>query len=89
MHRIYLSYHTTEQVLVGYTLGTLFGLGWLVTIEPWSRSLFSPSSKLSPLWNALLIRDCTDVPNVPLVEFEACQGVLSRKRSAQKQKKLF
>ena len=69
--RIYLNYHTEDQVLAGSVLGTCFALFWYILTEgQHSLSLRSYCLQLSLLqW--LLIRDYSRVEYAPVEEYSA------------------
>ena len=68
--RNYLGYHTVPQVAVGVALGLFNGIVWFSVTETFLRPLFP---RLAALWvsRALLLRDCSAVPNVMRQEYDA------------------
>ncbi len=70
--RVYLHYHTVQQVLAGCCCGALAGLAWFAATEAALRPRFSAWAQL-PWARWLLIRDCSHV-NVLLAEYAAVQG---------------
>lgn len=79
--RVYLRYHTPEQVLFGLLVGSLLGICWFVC----AQRLFSPLFDVIVSWpvsEMLLIKDSTRIPNVLWFEY-----VESRKESRQRQRK--
>ena len=69
LSRVYLGYHTLEQVVIGYAVGLCLGAVWHVTVEGLMRPRFAAIAR----WGVarwLLIRDCSNV-NVLSVEYDA------------------
>jgi dolichyldiphosphatase len=81
--RVYLAYHTTAQILVGWAVGAAAGCAWFGVTESVLRPLF-PRVASWPLSRALLLRDCSAVEDVLTVEYEATvrAAAAGRKRLA-------
>ena len=71
--RVYLWYHTTEQVLAGLCVGTLAGAFWfgsyLAVFEPLGRCVVA-----QPWSQRLFLKDHSGVRNVVEFEFDAIHG---------------
>uniref|UniRef100_A0A7S2S7W1 Phosphatidic acid phosphatase type 2/haloperoxidase domain-containing protein n=1 Tax=Rhizochromulina marina TaxID=1034831 RepID=A0A7S2S7W1_9STRA len=70
--RVYLLYHTTEQVLVGLGLGFLAGAGWFLAFTFHLESL-GAAAAASWVGRALLLKDHSRVRNVAVFEWESLQ----------------
>ncbi|KAJ3177282.1 hypothetical protein HDU87_004533 [Geranomyces variabilis] len=82
--RIRLSYHTSKQVIVGLTVGTLFAFIWDII----AHSVLIPAIDLdSPLARWLLIKDTSTIPNVLMFEYETATAEMKRIRSAEAARK--
>jgi len=80
--RIYLRYHTVEQVFYGLLVGFILGISWFI----FTQRVLSPSFDIIVSWpisELLLIKDSSRIPNVLWFEY-----VESRKESRQRQRKL-
>lgn len=66
--RIYLRYHTPNQVLVGLVLGLLFGALWFVFMEKIVGPYF-PIIASMPICEMLLIKDFSLIPNALWCEY--------------------
>ena len=62
-HRIYLSYHTDLQVILGFFIGTALALPFHLFVETVIRPLYPPILRTS-LAKFMLLRDSAKVPNV-------------------------
>ena len=85
--RVYLGYHTVEQVFYGCLIGTLLAYGWFYAVDilltPWFPLV--ASLKVSEFF---LLRDLTSIPNVMWFEFvNAKNESIQRNRSSIKRKK--
>lgn len=70
LSRIYLNYHTYEQVIVGTLIGTTFGLGWFhLTHSKMMNSMFTYICNM-PLARYLLIRNYKDLEYAILEEYK-------------------
>jgi dolichyldiphosphatase len=78
--RIHLKYHTPKQVLVGYTLGIVFGCVWYMIVEMILRPFVYPRIVSSWIARALLIRDSAASGNVFQFEYDMYKS-LNRKRN--------
>ena len=77
LSRVYLMYHTPEQILVGALVGSVAGVAWFAVTE----ALLQPSFRAvaeTPLARWLLVRDCSDCRDVLTAEFEATRGPSDR-----------
>ncbi|KAF5402166.1 Dolichyldiphosphatase 1 [Paragonimus heterotremus] len=66
--RLYLLYHTTEQIVVGLMMGLFLALGWF----PFVHSVLSPFfPRICNLFvgRVLMLQDFTSIPNVFLFEY--------------------
>ncbi|KAL1922461.1 uncharacterized protein VTP21DRAFT_10000 [Calcarisporiella thermophila] len=69
--RIYLNYHTTEQVLIGALVGSLFAIMWNFLIEKIVRPCGLVRWALElPIAHWLSVRDSRDIPDVCAWEWE-------------------
>jgi dolichyldiphosphatase len=73
--RVYLHYHTAEQVAVGGALGAALGAAWFAATEALLRPHFAALAA-TPLARWLRVRDCSAV-DVLRVEYEAVAGAAS------------
>ncbi len=67
--RVYLEYHTVEQVVVGGVIGTISGAIWFFLVH----YVFSPYFHMITNWKVseyLMIRDYTHIPNVLLFQYK-------------------
>lgn len=66
--RVYLEYHTVEQVIVGGAIGRAFGAIWFFLVH----YIFSRYFAVITSWKAsefLMIRDYSPIPNVQLFQY--------------------
>ncbi|CAK9296686.1 unnamed protein product [Gordionus sp. m RMFG-2023] len=70
--RIYLLYHTPNQVLVGGILGFFLGLSWFILVQYILTPYFSYVCSW-PICEMLLIRDYTLIPNIIFFEYQAAR----------------
>jgi dolichyldiphosphatase len=83
--RVYLLYHTVNQVIVGALVGTVFGVLWFLFVHVILTPYVFPrvvSWKISEL---LLIRDTSLIPNILFFEYSATRQE-SRARSRKNMK---
>lgn len=69
--RVYLEYHTYQQIIVGSILGTFFGSLWFFAVHTFFSKhyyIIITSWKISEF---LMIRDYTHIPNVLLFQYTA------------------
>jgi len=83
LSRVYLLYHSPEQILAGAIVGTFAGVAWYVVTELLLRPYFG-SWAAHPLARWLLVRDCSDCKDVLVAEFEATRGRSAAKREARR-----
>ena len=82
--RVYLSYHTVEQVFYGGIIGALFAYLWFSLTQKFFTPIF-PYIASSYLGELLLVRDLTHIPNVTWYEYiNARTEALKRTRSTQR-----
>jgi len=71
--RIYLYYHTLEQVFIGLIIGAVYGLLWFYVVEklimPYSQNLVN--TKLAEFF---LIRDSSSIPDILWFEYTASRS---------------
>ena len=78
--RIYLFYHTIQQVCVGVSLGTVVGLAWHVVTERALRPLLFAALERHPLAEMFMVRD-SDPIGIPMrIEYEAVMRIKSKQR---------
>ena len=83
--RVYLYYHTVEQVVYGAAFGSLYALAWFA-LTHWvlSPALF-PYLASTGAAEFLLLRDLTDIPHVTWFEYvNARNEALKRLKSKQR-----
>lgn len=78
--RVYLHYHTLEQVAVGGALGAALGAAWFAATEVLLRPHYAALAGL-PLARWLRVRDCSSV-DVLRVEYEATTAAAGAQRKA-------
>ncbi|XP_065647694.1 dolichyldiphosphatase 1 isoform X2 [Hydra vulgaris] len=80
--RVYLRYHTIEQVLVGVVIGLVTGSCWFYLVENFFTPMFCNivNTKLAEYF---LIRDSTNIPDILWFEYTA-----SRTESRQRSKRI-
>jgi len=68
--RIYLRYHTVEQVIVGLVIGVLSGVSWFFVVERFISNLFQRivNTKVAEYF---LIRDSSNIPDILWFEYTA------------------
>ena len=68
--RVYLEYHTYEQVVVGSLLGILIGAVWFFAVHSFFSAYFH---QIASCWicEFLMIRDYTHIPNILLFQYTA------------------
>ncbi|CAL8071922.1 unnamed protein product [Calicophoron daubneyi] len=66
--RIYLFYHTVQQVFVGLALGIIFGLAWFLIVQVFLTPMF-PQMCNSFIGRILMLQDFTLIPNVLVFEY--------------------
>eukprot|EP00899_Mesostigma_viride_P012541 jgi/Mesvir1/21288/Mv21681-RA.1 len=79
--RIYLGYHSLEQVLCGFALGSLVSLIWWVVTEKVLVPIF-PAIESWSICRYLLIKDSSHVPGVVEFEYKNSVNVRPSKRSS-------
>ncbi|KAI5743853.1 dolichyldiphosphatase 1 [Diaphorina citri] len=70
--RIYLLYHTWNQILYGAIIGSILGTGWFIV----TQLFLSPLFPLITQWRIsemLMIRDTTLIPNILWFEYTHCR----------------
>lgn len=68
LSRVYLEYHTVEQVLVGAFVGTFIGCVWFYLVH----SYFSQYFHMITTWKIseyLMVRDYSHIPNILLFQY--------------------
>jgi dolichyldiphosphatase len=79
--RIYLLYHTLNQVLVGAFIGLTFGILWFLLVHCILTPYLFPQIVSWRISELLLIRDTSLIPNVLFFEYTSTrQEVRSRSR---------
>eukprot|EP00047_Mylnosiga_fluctuans_P010971 m.18950 g.18950 ORF g.18950 m.18950 type:complete len:229 (+) comp3388_c0_seq2:22-708(+) len=82
LSRVYLGYHTEEQVLVGLYVGAAAGTLWFsLTHFLFSRVVFRRIERW-PIAQYLLLRDTGDIDDVMRLEYDAIFAEKNRKRKA-------
>jgi len=76
--RIYLYYHTLEQVIVGFVIGTISGLLWFFVVEKLCMP-YSPKLVNTKLAEFFLVRDSSSIPDILWFEYTATRAE-ARKR---------
>lgn len=76
--RVYLGYHTVDQVVAGYCVGLGLGAAWHAVTEAYLRPRFASVTRWS-VARALLVRDCSDV-NVLQAEYAAVTATRPRQK---------
>lgn len=77
LSRVYLMYHTPEQILVGALVGSVAGVAWFAVTEAVLQPSFRRIAE-TPLAQWLLVRDCSDCHDVMTAEFEATRRASGR-----------
>lgn len=67
--RIYLGYHSLEQVIAGSLFGSLLGAGWYWYVEKKVVPFF-PRIEKARICRYFLIKDSSHIPNVLLFEYK-------------------
>lgn len=83
--RIYLHYHTQNQVLIGFTIGSVCGLGWFVLTQLVFTPFF-PIFTNTKLAEILLIKDSTNIPDILWFEYTSSR-MEARQRSRRSSQK--
>jgi len=79
--RVYLQYHTVDQVIAGAWIGSLSALVWFL-ITKYCLTPFFQTIQGWRISEYLLIRDCTPIPNIMWFEY-----VSTRSEAANRKKK--
>lgn len=79
--RLYLGYHDARQVGAGVIVGAVAGTCWHVVTQVFLRPAF-PALAATPFARFLLVRDCTNVPNVLWAEYLVASPQVSKGRRA-------
>ncbi|KAA3677319.1 dolichyldiphosphatase [Paragonimus westermani] len=66
--RLYLLYHTTEQIVIGLVMGLFLALGWFPLVHSVLTPLFPRICNLF-IGRVLMLQDFTRIPNVFLFEY--------------------
>lgn len=69
--RVYLLYHTVNQVLIGALIGTLTGFVWFFFVHSILTPYVFPKIVSWKISEALLIRDTSLIPNILFFEYTA------------------
>jgi len=69
--RVYLLYHTVNQVIVGSIIGTLTGVSWFFFVHALLTPYVFPRIASWKVSELLLIRDTTLIPNICFFEYTA------------------
>ncbi|KAL5011272.1 hypothetical protein ScPMuIL_009823 [Solemya velum] len=80
--RVYLGYHTFNQVFCGALLGTIFGGSWFCVVQLLLTPMF-PFLAASPLGEFFMFRDSTLIPHVMWFEYTS-----SRAEARSRQRKI-
>lgn len=71
--RIYLYYHTLEQVFIGFVIGSICGILWFCVVEklcmPYSQKLVN-----TKLGEFFLVRDSSAIPDILWFEYTATRS---------------
>ncbi|CAG0883014.1 unnamed protein product [Cyprideis torosa] len=68
--RVYLQYHTLNQVLVGSVLGATLGAGWFGLLQGAVGPFIFPRLASWPVAQALLVRDTSSIPHLLSTEHQ-------------------
>ncbi|CAL1534310.1 unnamed protein product [Lymnaea stagnalis] len=80
--RVYLSYHTISQVLLGAFIGSVLGVLWFANVHFLLTPVF-PILASSPIGEFLMLRDSTLIPHVLWFEYTC-----SRSEARSRQRKM-
>lgn len=78
--RLYLLYHTKEQVLAGALVGAVLGIAW-ARISPAVADTLFETPALNALFRFLLVRDYRDVVFPPVAEHAAMLAAADARKS--------
>ncbi|XP_070532410.1 dolichyldiphosphatase 1-like [Ptychodera flava] len=71
--RVYLHYHTSQQVFMGAAVGTLLAIPWFIFTQLVLTPLF-PVVASWPISERLMLRDSTLIPNVLWFEYTSARA---------------
>ena len=69
--RVYLGYHSADQVCAGLGFGSVFAAGWIEAYGRLLRPRLGGWVRDSPVCRYLLVRDCAHVADVLQVDYDA------------------
>jgi len=69
LSRVYLGYHSREQVLIGSAIGMIVGILWYSIADPITVKYLFPSIKNNPIVKFCLIRDSSSVKDIIRFEY--------------------
>ncbi|KAH8085589.1 dolichyldiphosphatase [Aureococcus anophagefferens] len=69
--RVYLGYHSADQVCAGLGFGSVFAAGWIEAYGRLLRPRLGGWVRNSPVCRYLLVRDCAHVADVLRVDYDA------------------
>jgi dolichyldiphosphatase len=81
LSRVYLMYHTAEQIAVGSLVGICTGTAWFILTEAFIAPVAFPRVAGWDVSRFLLVRDCSHCPDVLTAEYLATNSKLPSKRS--------
>ena len=73
--RVYLGYHSVDQVLAGLSFGAAFAACWFGAYAALLRPRLGPWVRGSAACRYLLVRDCAHVADVVRAEYDAVMGL--------------
>eukprot|EP00088_Acartia_fossae_P059782 TRINITY_DN7133_c0_g1_i2.p1 TRINITY_DN7133_c0_g1~~TRINITY_DN7133_c0_g1_i2.p1 ORF type:complete len:238 (-),score=14.61 TRINITY_DN7133_c0_g1_i2:180-893(-) len=81
--RVYLQYHTVDQVVAGSVIGSISAVVWFLV----TQYCLTPYFQTITGWRIsefLLIRDCTPIPNVMWFEYLSTRGEAAKRKKKER-----
>jgi len=81
--RVYLQYHTEDQVVAGSVIGSVAALFWFLV----TQKILTPLFPMIASWRiseVFMIRDCTPIPNIMWFEFVSTRGEYAARKKKER-----
>jgi len=81
--RVYLQYHTVEQVVWGSVIGAVFALVWFVVTQYLLTPFYTPIANWR-ISEFFLLRDCSPIPNIMWFEYVNTRGEAHKRKKKER-----